>query len=152
MEQGTRRETPVWDWPRSITFAVVGGAIAVGLIVVFTYLVDWIGSFWSQVVYFLVVFGGIAALAVYHRRRDLADPSRLTRTAAPITPAGLPGPFVITQALGVLGIAMLIVGIVVGGLRGIIWDFSALVLLLVGGFGLVFWVGGIVSRRRRTTG
>jgi hypothetical protein len=149
MEPEPRRTASVWDWPTSITFAVVGGAFAVGLIIVFTYLVDWIGSFWSQVVYFVVVFGGISALAVFHRRRDLADPTRLTRTAAPITPAGLPGPFVITQALGVLGIAMLIVGLVVGGMRGIIWDFSALVLLLVGGFGLVFWVGGIVSRRRR---
>jgi hypothetical protein len=149
MEQGSRRDTPVWDWPVSVAFAVVGGAMAVGLIIVFTYLVDWIGSFWSQVVYFVVVFGGIAALAVFHRRRDLADPTRLTRTAAPITPAGLPGPFVITQAIGVLGAAMLVVGIVVGGLRGIIWDFSGLVLVLVGGFGLLFWLAGIVSRRRR---
>jgi len=147
MEQETRRGAPLWDWPVSIAFAVVGTAIAVVLIVVFTYLVDWVGSFWSQVVYFLAVFGGIAALAVLHRRSDQADPSRLTRAATPIT-AGLPGPFVITQGLGVLGIAMLAVGTVVGGDRGLIWIFSGMVMTLVGGLGLLFWLIGIVARRR----
>ena len=149
MQPGARRDTPLWDWPRSITFAVLGMAVAVVLIVVFTYLVDWIGSFWSQVVYFLAVFGGIGALATYHRRLDGADPSRLARAATPITPVGLPGPFVITQALGVLGVAMLVVGSLVGGDRGLIWIFSGMVMVLVGGLGLLLWVMGIVARRRR---
>ena len=51
-------EQHLYDWPTSIAFAVGGTAAAVVLIVVFTYLVDWVGSFWSQVVYFLAVFGG----------------------------------------------------------------------------------------------
>ena len=49
----------------------------------------------------------------------------------PVTPAGLPGPFVCTQAFGVLGAAMLVFGAVIGGGRGIIWIFSGIVLVLV---------------------
>ena len=138
----------VYDWQTSIGVAVGATAAAVGLIVLFTYLVDWVGDFWSQVIYVLVVLGGIIALAVRSRRKDEADPSRLGRAATPITPAGLPGPFVATQALGVLAIAMLVVGVIVGGDRGLLWGFSALVLGLVGLVGLVFWVGGLGSRRR----
>jgi hypothetical protein len=137
----------VYDWTTAIGFALLGTAAAVGLIVLFTYLVDWVGDFWSQVIYFVVVFGGIIGLAVRSRRKDEADPSRLGRTP-PITPAGLPGPFVVTQALGVLAIAMLVVAAVVGGDRALIWAFSALVLGLVGGVGLLFWLAGLRSQRR----
>ncbi len=143
-----QRPDTLYDWPTSLTVAAVGTVVAVALIIVFTYMVDVIGDFWSQVVYFVAVFGGIAAAAVRSRRRDDADPTRLGRSSTPITPAGLPGPFVVTQALGVLGVAMLAVGVVIGGVRGIIWDFSGFVLVLVGGVGLVFWSGGLVSRRR----
>jgi peptidoglycan/LPS O-acetylase OafA/YrhL len=137
----------VYDWQTAIGFALVATGAAVALIVLFTYLVDWVGDFWSQVIYFVVVFGGIVALAVRSRRKDEADPSRLGRTP-PITLTGLPGPFVVTQALGVLAIAMLIVAIVVGGDRGLIWGFSALVLGLVGLVGLVFWLAGLRGQRR----
>jgi hypothetical protein len=136
----------VYDWQTSIGFAVAATAAAVGLIVLFTYLVDWVGDFWSQVIYFVVVFGGVIALAVRSGRKDEADPSRLGRTP-PITRAGLPGPFVVTQALGVLAAAMLVVAVVVGGDRGLIWGFSALVLGLVGGVGLLFWLAGLRGRR-----
>ena len=84
-------------------------AAAVGLIVLFTYLVDWVGDFWSQVIYFVAVFGGIIALALRSRAQGRGRPRRLTQGGPPITPAGLPGPFVVTQALGVLAIAMLVV-------------------------------------------
>jgi hypothetical protein len=143
------RAAPVYDWRTSIAVAAVGTAAAVGLIVVFTYLVDVIGDFWSQVVYFLAVFGGIVAAAVRSRRKDSEDPARLGRTSTPITPVGLPGAFVTTQAIGVLGIAMLVVGAIVRGDRGIIWIFSGFVLILVGGVGLVFWSAGLVASRRR---
>ena len=53
----------------------------------------------------------------------------------------------VTQALGVLAIAMLAVGAFVGGDRGILWAFSALVLGLVGVVGLMFWALGLRSRR-----
>jgi hypothetical protein len=145
----TPQREPLYDWRTSVGFAVAGTVVAVGLIVLFTYVVDWVGQFWSQVIYFLAVFGVIVALAVQHRREDLADPLRRTRAASPITPVGLPGPFVITQALGVLGIAMLAVGALVGGDRGLVWLFSGLVLLLVGGVGLVFWLAGLAGRRAR---
>src|SRR5882724_5920078 len=108
-------KTEVYDWQTAIGVAVVGTIAAVGLIVLFTYLVDWIGDFWSQVVYFVAVFGGIIALALRSRAKDEADPCRLTQGGPQITPAGLPGPFVVTQALGVLAIAMLAVGFAVGG-------------------------------------
>jgi hypothetical protein len=138
----------VYPWPTSVAFAIAGTAAAVGLILVFTYLVDVIGDFWSQVVYFVAVFGGITAAAVRSRRLDTRDPSRLSGSSTPITPVGLPGPFVVTQALGVLGIAMLVVGAAVGGDRGILWIFSGVVLVLVGGVGLAFWTAGLLSRRR----
>ena len=142
------KQPAVYDWQTAIGFAVVATAAAVGLIVLFTYLVDWVGDFWSQVIYFLVMFGGIVAIAVRSRKKDEADPSRLGRSAPPITPAGLPGPFVVTQALGVLAIAMLVVALFVGGDRGLIWGFSALVLGLVGLIGLLFWLAGLRSQRR----
>jgi hypothetical protein len=142
------KQPAVYDWQTAIGIALVATAAAVGLIVLFTYLVDWVGDFWSQVIYFLVVFGGIIGMAVSSRRKDEADPTRLGRAAPPITPAGLPGPFVVTQALGVLAIAMLVVAVVVGGDRGLIWGFSALVLGLVGLIGLLFWLAGLRGQRR----
>jgi hypothetical protein len=141
------KQPAVYDWQTAIGFALIATAAAVGLIVLFTYLVDWVGDFWSQVIYFVVVFGGIIGMAMRSRRKDELDPSRLGATPL-ITPAGLPGPFVVTQALGVLAIAMLAVGLVVGGDRGLIWGFSALVLGLVGLIGLVFWLAGFRSQRR----
>lgn len=143
-----RRTPPVYSWASSIAFAVAGTVAAVALIIAFTYLVDVAGAFWSQVVYFLAVFGGIVVAAVRSRRKDELDPARLGDTSAPITPAGLPGPFVVTQGLGVLGIAMIAVGAVVQGDRGILWIFSGLVAVLVGGVGLAFWAAGLASRRR----
>jgi hypothetical protein len=140
----------VYSWTTSVVVAVVGTAAAVGLIVVFTYLVDVVGGVWSQVIYFLAVFGGIVAAALRSRRKDGEDPARLGGQGAPITPAGLPGPFVVTQALGVLGVAMIVVGALVGGDRGITWIFGGLVAVLVGGVGLAFWTAGFVSARRRS--
>ena len=93
----------LYDWPTSIAVAVGGTAAAVVLIVVFTYLVDWVGSFWSQVIYFLAVFVGVVGLAIRSRMKDDADPARLRVASSPVTPMGLPGPFVLTQAFGVLG-------------------------------------------------
>jgi hypothetical protein len=141
-------EQHLYDWPTSIAVAAGGTVAAVVLIVVFTYLVDWIGSFWSQVVYFLAVFGAVVGLALRSRRKDDADPSRLKGASTPVTPMGLPGPFVMTQAFGVLGIAMLAVGGVIQGDRGIIWAFAGFVLVLVGGVGLVMWLLAIAARRR----
>src|SRR3954447_15990200 len=141
-------EQHLYDWPTSIAFAVGGTAAAVVLIVVFTYLVDWVGSFWSQVVYFLAVFGGVVGLALRSRMKDDVDPARLRAASSPVTPMGLPGPFVLTQALGVLGIAMIAVGLVVQGDRGILWTFAGFVLVLVGGVGLVTWLLAMAGRRR----
>jgi hypothetical protein len=149
-EQPAKRK-PLYDWPTSVTLAVAGTVAAVVLIIIFTYLIDWVGDFWSQVIYFVAIFGGILAFASRGRREDTNDPSRLTRNAPAITPAGLPGPFVATQALGVLGITMIVFGIVIGGSRGLLWGFSGFVLLLVGGVGLVFWMAGIVSARRHAS-
>ena len=73
-------EQHLYDWPTSIAMAVGGTAAAVVLIVVFTYLVDWVGSFWSQVVYFLAVFAGVVGLAARSRMKDDADPARLAIT------------------------------------------------------------------------
>jgi hypothetical protein len=61
---------------------------------------------------------------------------------------GLPGPFVMTQAFGILGIAMIAVGVVVQGDRGILWAFAGYVLVLVGGVGLVMWLLSMAGRRR----
>jgi hypothetical protein len=142
------REQQVYDWPTSIALAVGGTAAAVVLIVVFTYLVDWVGSFWSQVVYFLAVFVGVVGLALRSRSKDDADPARLRAASTAVTPIGLPGPFVLTQAFGVLGIAMIAVGAVVQGDRGILWAFAGFVLVLVGGVGLVMWTLAMAGRRR----
>jgi hypothetical protein len=141
----------LYDWPTSIGIAVVGTLAAVALIVLFTELVDWVGDFWSQMIYFTGVVGGIIALAVRSRRKDEEDPTRLGTAAPHITPAGLPGPFVVTQALGVLGLAMLGVALAIGldSDRGLIWAFAAFVLLLVGGVGLVFWLAGLRRGRGR---
>ena len=141
-------ERYLYDWQTSIAVAVGGTVAAVILIVIFTYLVDWGGSFWSQVVYFLAVFGGIVGLALRSRRKDDADPSRLMTPSTPVTPIGLPGPFVLTQAFGVLGLAMVAVGLVVQGDRGILWVFAGFVLILVGGVGLAMWLGTMAARRR----
>jgi hypothetical protein len=141
-------EQHLYDWPTSIAVAVAGTSAAVILIVVFTYLVDWVGSFWSQVVYFLAVLVGVVGLALRSRSKDDADPSRLTAASSAITPMGLPGPFVLTQAFGVLGIVMVAVGVVVQGDRGILWAFAGFVLVLVGGVGLVTWILAMAGRRR----
>ncbi|HET7171441.1 MAG TPA: hypothetical protein VFI18_07385 [Gaiellales bacterium] len=148
MSERPPRDHHVYDWPTSIGVAVGGTAAAVVLIVVFTYLVDWVGSFWSQVIYFLAVFGGVIGLALHSRSKDDADPGRLTTASSPVTPMGLPGPFVMTQAFGVLGIAMIAVGAVVQGDRGILWAFAGFVLVLVGGVGLVMWLLAMAARRR----
>ena len=148
MSDRPSREQQLYDWPTSIAVAVGGTAAAVVLIVVFTYLVDWVGSFWAQVVYFLAVFGAVVGLAIRSRRKDDADPGRLKVASSPVTPMGLPGPFVMTQALGVLGIAMLAVGAVIQGDRGILWAFAGFVLVLVGGVGLVMWLLTMAGRRR----
>jgi len=141
----------LYDWPTSIAVAVGGTAAAVILIVVFTYLVDWVGSFWSQVIYFLAVFAVVVGLALRSRRKDEADPGRLRVASSPVTPMGLPGPFVMTQAFGVLGIAMIAVGAVIQGDRGILWGFAGFVLVLVGGVGLVMWLLAMAPRRRAGT-
>jgi hypothetical protein len=142
----------LYAWQTSIGVAVGGTIAAILLIVVFTYVDDYIGSFWSQVVYFLAFFGGVVALAERSRRRDDADPARLASASQVVTPVGLPGPFVCTQAFGVLGIAMIVAGVVIGGPRGLIWDFSGVVLVLVGAVGLAFWGGTMFARRRASTG
>jgi Flp pilus assembly pilin Flp len=141
------QQPPVYGWQQSLVFAIVGTLISVALIIVFTELVGWVGEFWSQVIYFAALGGGVVGAAVRSRRKDAEDPNRLRRGGTPITPAGLPGPFVVTQALGVLAVAMLIAGFVIGGDRGIIWIFSGIVLLLVGGVGLAFWLAGLRARR-----
>lgn len=148
MTQPSSERSAVYAWQTAIAVAVIGTAAAVGLIVVFTYMDDYIGAFWSQAIYFLAFFVGVIALAERSRRLDRSDPSRLVDATQPVTPAGLPGPFVVTQAFGVLGIAMIVAGAVIGGGRGLIWIFSGIVLLLVGAVGLLFWGGTMLSRRR----
>ena len=54
----------------------------------------------------------------------------------------------VTQGLGVLGLTMIVLGAILGGDPGIIWIFGGFVLLLVGGVGLAFWLGGMVADRR----
>lgn len=147
MSQPPSEQRTVYAWQTSIAVAVLGTAVAVVLIVLFTYMDDYIGSFWSQVIYFLAFFGVVAALAERSRRIDRREPSRLTDASQPVTPAGLPGPFVATQAFGVLGVAMIVAGVIIGGGRGVIWIFSGIVLVLVGGVGLAFWGGALLSRR-----
>ena len=142
-------ERDLVDWRTSVLMAIAGTGAAIALILVFTFLVEWVGEFWAQVIYFTAVFGLILALAVRDRRRDILDPER-RRRGAQITSAGLPGPFVFTQAVGVLGIGMLVIG---GALawpgddsRGLVWVGGGIVLTLVGGVGLVFWLSGLGSR------
>ena len=84
------RQPRVYTWQSSIVVAVVGTLLAVGLIVLFTELVDWVNEFWAQVIYFTAVTGAVVALAARSRRKDEADPARLGNAADPITPAGLP--------------------------------------------------------------
>jgi hypothetical protein len=140
-------ERSVYAWQTSIAVAVGGTVAAVVLIVVFTYMDDYIGSFWSQLLYFVAFFGAVIGLAQRSRRNDRANPARLGDASQLVTPAGLPGPFVCTQAFGVLGVAMLVSGAVIGGGRGVIWIFSGIVLVLVGVVGLAFWAGTMVTRR-----
>ena len=64
---------------------------AVVLIVIFTELVDWVGDFWSQVIYFVAIFGGVLLAAKRSRAIDSKEPSRLSRGAPAITPAGFRG-------------------------------------------------------------
>lgn len=148
MSQPSTERSAVYAWQTAIAVAVVGTAAAVGLIVVFTYMDDYIGAFWSQAIYFFAFFAAVIGLAERSRRLDRANPSRLVDATQPVTPAGLPGPFVFTQAIGVLGIAMIVAGAVIGGGRGLIWIFSGIVLVLVGGVGLTFWAGTMLARRR----
>lgn len=152
MQPGPGRDRQLYDWPTSIAVAVGGTVAAVVLIVVFTYLVDYAGSFWSQVIYFSAILAAVVGLALRSRRNDDRDPSRLRSAASPVSPLGLPGPFVATQALGVLGVAMIAVGLVVQGDRGILWVFGGLVLVLVGAVGLVMWLGTLAGGRRRPGG
>jgi peptidoglycan/LPS O-acetylase OafA/YrhL len=146
--QPTSDRSAVYAWQTAIAVALFGTVAAVGLIIVFTYMDDYIGAFWSQAIYFLAFFAGVIALAERSRRLDHADPSRLADASQPVTPAGLPGPFVCTQAFGVLGVAMIVAGFLIGGGRGLIWIFSGIVLALVGAVGLAFWGGTMLSRRR----
>jgi peptidoglycan/LPS O-acetylase OafA/YrhL len=140
-------ERTLYAWQTAIGVAVGGTIAAVVLIVVFTYIDDYIGAFWSQVLYFGAFFGGVIGLAERSRRVDRANPARLSDASQPVTPAGLPGPFVCTQAFGVLGVAMIVAGALIGDGRGVIWIFSGIVLALVGGVGLVFWGGTMLTRR-----
>jgi hypothetical protein len=140
-------ERTVYAWQTSIAVAVGGAVSAVALIFIFTYMDDYIGAFWSQVIYFAAFLFAVIGLAERSRRNDRVDPTRLTDASQPVTPAGLPGPFVCTQAFGVLGIAMIGSGAVIGGERGVIWIFSGIVLVLVGGVGLAFWGGTMYGRR-----
>jgi MFS family permease len=148
-----RAERTLVDWPTSIGLAIGGTAAAIALILVFTFLVEWVGEFWAQVVYFAAVFGAILFLALRDRRKDALDPER-RRRGAQITPAGLPGPFVFTQAVGVLGLAMLAIGAGLAWVdddpRGLVWVGGGIVLTLLGGVGLAFWLSGL--RRRSTHG
>jgi hypothetical protein len=141
-------ERTVYAWQTSIAVAVGGAITAVALIFIFTYMDDYIGSFWSQVIYFAAFLFAVIGLAERSRRNDRVDPTRLTDASQPVTPAGLPGPFVATQAFGVLGVAMIASGAVIGGPRGIIWIFSGIVLVLVGGVGLAFWGGTMYGRQK----
>ncbi len=152
MSQPPSEQRTVYAWQTSIAVAVVGTAAAVVLIVLFTYMDDYIGSFWSQVMYFLAFFGVVIGLAERSRRNDSRDPARLTDASQPVTPAGLPGPFVATQAFGVLGVTMIVAGAVISGSRGVIWIFSGIVLVLVGGVGLAFWGGSMLTRRGAARG
>ncbi|HET7171058.1 MAG TPA: hypothetical protein VFI18_05445 [Gaiellales bacterium] len=147
MSQPPSEQRTVYAWQTSIAVAALGTGAAVVLIILFTYMDDYIGSFWSQVIYFLAFFGAVAGLAERSRRIDRRHPGRLSDASQPVTPAGLPGPFVATQAFGVLGVAMIVAGAVIGGSRGVIWIFSGIVLVLVGGVGLAFWAGALLTRR-----
>jgi uncharacterized membrane protein YfcA len=141
-------ERQLVDWPTSIGIAIGGTVAAIALILVFTYLVDWIGDFWSQVAYFAAIFVVVLGLARRDRRRDEEDPER-RRHGASITPSGLPGPFVFTQAVGILGVAMLVIGPLVGEPRGLIWVGGGFVLTLLGAVGLAFWLAGLRRRGSR---
>jgi hypothetical protein len=131
----------VYSWSGSVGFALVGTVAVIVLIFVFTALEDLVGEFWSQVIYFPTIAIVVIAAALRSRRLDNADPTRLTNPT-PITPAGLPGPFVVTQALGVAGVVMIVVGLVLGGDAELMWIASGFVLALTGGVGLVFWLSG----------
>ena len=71
---GTSSERTVYAWQTSIGVAVVGTAAAVALIVVFTYMDDYIGSFWSQLIYFAAFFGVVIGLAERSRRLRPGEP------------------------------------------------------------------------------
>jgi hypothetical protein len=142
------RQPAVYSWGQSVALAAACTVGAIGLIVLFTDLVDWVGEFWSQVIYFTAVVGGIVVLALRSRRRDEENPARLGHAANSTTPAGLPGPFVVTQAVGVLGVVMVVVGLFLGGQAELLWVWSGVVLILVGAVGLAFWLNGYRAVRR----
>ena len=135
------QQREVYSWGGSVGFAIVGTVLAVVLILVFTELEDLVGQFWSQIIYFPTIAIVVVAAALRSRRMDGADPTRLSKPT-PITPAGLPGPFVVTQALGVAGIVMIVTGLVLGGDAELMWIASGFVCALTGGVGLVFWLSG----------
>ena len=119
------------------------------MIVIFTELVDWVGDFWSQVIYFVAIFGGVL-LAAQTQPGD-----RLERAVAtqPWRARDYAGRFAgaVRDDPGTW-----CTGLDHGdrrdpdrGDKGLLWGFSGFVLILVGGVGLVFWTAGIVSARRR---
>ena len=140
------------DWPTSVGLAVGGTIVAVALILLLSYMVDWIGEFWPQIFAFTLVLGTILWLAGRDRRKDERDPARRRRGAS-VTPAGLPGPFVVTQALGILGLTMIVVGGILTFFadddRGLLWFGGGWVLWLVGMVGLIFWLLGLRAGTRR---
>jgi amino acid transporter len=149
LERADQADLPLVDWPTSVAFAVGAAIAAIALILLFSYIVDWIGELWPQVLGFALILGGIAWLAERDRRKDERDPARRRRGAS-ITRAGLPGPFVFTQAVGVLGVSMIAVGAILTWIlddpRGLLWFGGGWVLVLVGAVGLVFWVSGLRTR------
>ena len=44
-------EQQLTNWSTSVGIALGGTVAAIALILLFTYLVDWVGDFWSQVAY-----------------------------------------------------------------------------------------------------
>ena len=78
-------------------------------------------------------------------------PNRLVDASQPVTPAGLPVPFVY-RGVRRPRRRHVVFGAVIGGGRGVIWVFSGIVLVLVGGVGLAFWGATMVARRTPPVG
>src|SRR4051794_41759400 len=90
----------VYRWQTAIGVAALGTLAAVGLIVLFTYLVGWVGDFWSQVVYFVAGFWGNVAPGFCRRAQGGGGPGPVTPGGPPGTPGRLAGPVVGPQGLG----------------------------------------------------